>query len=82
MPLSKSKCWYSNNCLHFLKRAVPLFNFPAMFYYKYYLFDFLTDLILSHLFLLLAHFFAIFATFFRDVEIYALDHYIKTYGFL
>jgi hypothetical protein len=22
--LSKSKCWYSNNCLHFLKRTVPL----------------------------------------------------------
>jgi hypothetical protein len=21
---NKSKCWYSNNCLHFLKRAVPL----------------------------------------------------------
>ncbi len=25
MSLSKSKCWYSNNCLYFLKRAVPLF---------------------------------------------------------
>ncbi len=24
MSLSKSKYWYSNNCLHFLKRAVPL----------------------------------------------------------
>ncbi len=24
MFLSKSKCWYSNNCLHFLKCAVPL----------------------------------------------------------
>ncbi len=24
MSLSKSKCWYSYNCLHFLKRAVPL----------------------------------------------------------
>jgi hypothetical protein len=23
MSLSKSKCWYSNNCLHFLKRTVP-----------------------------------------------------------
>ncbi len=23
MSLSKSKCWYSNNCLHYLKRAVP-----------------------------------------------------------
>jgi len=21
MSLSKSKCWYSNNCLHFLKRT-------------------------------------------------------------
>ncbi len=24
MALSKSKCWYSNNCLHYLKRVVPL----------------------------------------------------------
>jgi hypothetical protein len=24
MSLSKKKCWYSNTCLHFLKRAVPL----------------------------------------------------------
>ncbi len=24
MSLSKSKCWYSNNSLHFLKCAVPL----------------------------------------------------------
>jgi len=24
MSLSKSKCWYSNNCLHFLKCAAPL----------------------------------------------------------
>ncbi len=24
MSLSKSKCWYCNDCLHFLKRAVPL----------------------------------------------------------
>jgi hypothetical protein len=24
MSLTKSKCWCSNNCLHFLKRAVPL----------------------------------------------------------
>ncbi len=24
MSLSKSKCWYSNNCLHFVKRTVPL----------------------------------------------------------
>jgi hypothetical protein len=26
MSLSESKCWYSNNCLHFLKCAVPLFK--------------------------------------------------------
>ncbi len=24
MCLSKSKSWYSNNCLHFIKLAVPL----------------------------------------------------------
>jgi len=24
MSLSESKCWYSNNCLHFFKCAVPL----------------------------------------------------------
>ncbi len=24
MSLSKSKCWYSTNCLHFLKHADPL----------------------------------------------------------
>ncbi len=24
MSLSKSKCWYLNNCLHFLNRTVPL----------------------------------------------------------
>ncbi len=24
MALSKSKCWYSNNCLHLLRRTVPL----------------------------------------------------------
>ncbi len=24
MSLSKSKCWYSKNCLYFLNRAVPL----------------------------------------------------------
>ncbi len=24
MSLSMNKCWYSNNCLHFLKRAIPL----------------------------------------------------------
>ncbi len=28
MSLSESKCWYSNNCLHFLKRAFPLTNDP------------------------------------------------------
>ncbi len=26
MSLSMSKCWYSNNCLHFLKCAVPFSN--------------------------------------------------------
>ncbi len=26
MSLSKSKCWYSNNCLHFFNCAVPLLN--------------------------------------------------------
>jgi hypothetical protein len=26
MSLSKSKCLYSNNCLHFLKRVVPFKN--------------------------------------------------------
>ncbi len=26
MSLSESKCWYSNNCLHSLNRAVPLAN--------------------------------------------------------
>ncbi len=26
MSLSKSKCWHSNNCLHFLKCAVPLYR--------------------------------------------------------
>jgi hypothetical protein len=25
MSLSKSKCWYSNNCLHFLKCGVPFY---------------------------------------------------------
>ncbi len=27
MSLSKRKCWYSNNCLHLIKRAVPLLEF-------------------------------------------------------
>ncbi len=31
MSLSKSKCWYSNNCLHFLKCAVPLKTSQQMF---------------------------------------------------
>ncbi len=32
MYLSKSKCWYSNNCLQFLKCAVALTEvFPAHF---------------------------------------------------
>jgi hypothetical protein len=26
MSLSKSKCWYLNNCLHFLKCTVPLWH--------------------------------------------------------
>ncbi len=24
MSLSKSKCWFSNNCLHFFRNIVPL----------------------------------------------------------
>jgi hypothetical protein len=28
MSLSKSKCWYSKNCSHFLKRTVLLFPGP------------------------------------------------------
>jgi hypothetical protein len=31
MSLSKSKCWYSNDCLHFLKCAVPLITFDRIF---------------------------------------------------
>ncbi len=27
MSRSKSKCWYSNNCLHFFECAVPLGHF-------------------------------------------------------
>ncbi len=30
MSLSESKCCYSNNYLHFLKRVVPLLHFSAM----------------------------------------------------
>ncbi len=26
MSLSKSLCWYSNNCLYFIKCAIPLFT--------------------------------------------------------
>ncbi len=25
--LSKSKCWYSKNCLHFLEQAIPLLQY-------------------------------------------------------
>jgi hypothetical protein len=32
MSLSKSKSWHSNNCLHFLKRAVPLHTIPRSNY--------------------------------------------------
>jgi hypothetical protein len=32
MSLSKSKCWYSNDCLHFLKRTVPLSWLVLKFY--------------------------------------------------
>jgi hypothetical protein len=31
MSLSKSKCWYSKNCLYFLKHAVPL---TTLFFFK------------------------------------------------
>ncbi len=30
MSLSKSKCWYSSNCLHFKKCAVPLVTVSAL----------------------------------------------------
>ncbi len=30
MSQSKSKCWYSNNCSHFLKGAVPLEPFKII----------------------------------------------------
>jgi hypothetical protein len=29
MSLSKSKCWYSNNCVHFLNHAVPLYLYSC-----------------------------------------------------
>jgi hypothetical protein len=34
MSLNKSKCWYSNNCLHFLKCAVPLAFFCSKIIYE------------------------------------------------
>ncbi len=33
MPLSKNKFWYSQNCLHFSKCAVPLAHRVWMFVY-------------------------------------------------
>jgi hypothetical protein len=33
MSLSKSWCWYANNCLHFLKCAVPFIKFAKFFCY-------------------------------------------------
>jgi hypothetical protein len=30
MSLNKSKCWYSNNCLQFLKRADPLIPYNVI----------------------------------------------------
>jgi hypothetical protein len=37
MSLSKSKWWYSNNCLHFSKRAVPLLGpFYRVFFHVLY----------------------------------------------
>jgi hypothetical protein len=38
MSLSKSKCWYSRNCLHFLKRAVPLPELILELFMNYFLF--------------------------------------------
>jgi len=34
MFLSKSKCWYSNDCLHFLKCADPLFEYQHLLLLK------------------------------------------------
>ncbi len=37
MSLSKIKCWYSNNCSHILKGAVPFFSWlwqPKVFSIK------------------------------------------------
>jgi hypothetical protein len=36
MSLSKSKCWYSNNCVHFSKRAVPLASVLSENNHKHY----------------------------------------------
>ncbi len=37
MSLSKSKCWYSNSCLHFLKHAVPLKSLhPSLIFQEWY----------------------------------------------
>ncbi len=30
MSLSESKCWYSNNCLHFLKRDMQFLGFYSL----------------------------------------------------
>jgi hypothetical protein len=30
MYLSKDKCWYSNSCLQFLKRDVPMFEYQNL----------------------------------------------------
>jgi len=30
MSLSRGKCWYSNNCLHYVKRTLPLANQIAL----------------------------------------------------
>jgi hypothetical protein len=38
MSLSKSKCWDSNICLHFKKRAVPLQLKVAAFVYTHHFF--------------------------------------------
>ncbi len=32
---SKIKCWYSNNCLHFLKRAVQLYSKHTILFHHY-----------------------------------------------
>jgi hypothetical protein len=42
MSLSKSKCWCSNNCLHFSKRAVPL-NHHSLYLSTLYLYTHTTN---------------------------------------